>query len=378
MNKIRIAIVLIFLLIMGIMLTASGITDIIKLNGNVPDFNYDSIYGIKKGDFTGGYVANIYDCYANETTTNTTMGIETSSRTSEEYFIMPLVNEEGLSKELYITISAAKIDDRKMLYDICDATWEYLDGNTDVAFPDMAVLTKVKNLDPELKGYLIEWFQKTEIYGTNASEIEKHILPYELKIYNPNTPYYNLVGGLAIIAVFAVVGVLAYKKLRAQNEPVQANYSAPANYNAADSGFNGSPVLQNNNAAAGFAETFTPPPPQPIPDIPQPVQPDEFFARPVRNPVQKSEPEAKMAEPASAAKSESEYVSASGEELSNAEESFSVSVSDMDGLDTSSLSMDNLDYFDTESEFAEDDGAFDFSNDGDYGEVDSDSIKLSE
>ncbi|MGN0674768.1 MAG: DUF6709 family protein [Oscillospiraceae bacterium] len=377
MNKIRIAIVLIVLFIMGIMLTVSGITDIIKLNGYIPDFNYDSIYGIKKGDFVGGYVANIYDCYANETTTNTTMGIETSSRTSEEYFIMPLINEEGVSKELYITISAAKIDDRQMLYDICDATWEYLDGNTDVFFPDMAVLTRVKDLDPELKGYLIEWFKEIEIYGTSASEIEKHILPYELKIYNPNTPYYNLAGGLAIIAVFAVVGVLAYKKLRAQNEPVQAAYSAPANYNAADPGFNGSPVLQNSTAASGFTETFTPPT-QPLPDIPQPVQPDEFFARPLRNPIPKSESETKIAESASAAKPESEYVTASGKELSDAEESFSVSANDMDGLDTSSLNMDNLDYLDNESEFAEDDGSFDFSNDSDYGEVDSDSITLSE
>ena len=44
--------------------------------------------------FVQGYVENIFDCYASETTTETTMGIETSSRTSEEYFLMPLLVDD--------------------------------------------------------------------------------------------------------------------------------------------------------------------------------------------------------------------------------------------------------------------------------------------
>lgn len=78
MTKIRIAIVLIFLLVIGIMLTVSGVKDIIRLNGYIPDFNFDSMADIKKGGFVQGYVETILDCYASETTTNTTMGIETS------------------------------------------------------------------------------------------------------------------------------------------------------------------------------------------------------------------------------------------------------------------------------------------------------------
>ncbi len=51
MNKIRIAIVFIFLAIAGVVLTVSGISDIIKINGYIPDFNYDSMQNVKKGDF---------------------------------------------------------------------------------------------------------------------------------------------------------------------------------------------------------------------------------------------------------------------------------------------------------------------------------------
>ena len=103
MNKIRITVVLVFLLVMGVVLTVSGVRDIIRINGYVPDFNFDSMADIKKGGFVQGYVENIFDCYASETTTETTMGIETSSRTSEEYFLMPLINESDVDNELYVT-----------------------------------------------------------------------------------------------------------------------------------------------------------------------------------------------------------------------------------------------------------------------------------
>ena len=64
-------VVLVFLLVMGVVLTVSGVRDIIRINGYVPDFNFDSMADIKKGGFVQGYVENIFDCYASETTTET-------------------------------------------------------------------------------------------------------------------------------------------------------------------------------------------------------------------------------------------------------------------------------------------------------------------
>ena len=50
---------------------------------------------------------------------------------------------------------------------------------------------------------------------------------------------------------------------------------------------------------------------------------------------------------------------------------------DMDGLDTSALSTDGLDYYDTAEE---NDGysEFEFSNDGDFADADADSIEISD
>lgn len=350
MYKVRIAIVLIFLLAMGVMMTVNGVKDIISINGYVPDFNFDSVADVKKGGFVQGYVANIYDCYASETTTNTTMGIETSSRTSEEYFLMPLINEADADKDLYVTISASNIDDRKLLYAVCDDTWEYIDGNTDIEFTEMYIVARVKKMDSDLMPLLTDWFTSSGIYGS-AAEAEQHVVPYEFVVYrNPNAPYINLIVGLVIIAVFIVAGVIVYKKTRPVYPAAETAYSpasSPAPHQTADNpGASGNSFAESGRPAA-----------VPVPDIPQPVQPDEFFARPERKTAPAAEKEPPKPEP-------------------KAQESAPAFVpGDMDGLDTSALDTDGLEYYETPAD-SEDYSGYDFSNDGDFADADADSIQL--
>lgn len=348
MFKIRIAIVLIFLFVLGVSLTVHGVSDIIKLNGYVPDFNYDSMADVKKGSFVQGYVENIFDCYASETTTNTTMGIETSSRTSEEYFLMPLINDEDVENELYVTISASKYEDRQLLYDVCDDTWEYLDGNTDIDFTEMYIVARVKKMDDDLMPFLVDWFKEAGIYKSD-SEVEQHVIPYEFVVYqNLNTPYINLGIGLVIIAVFAVAGVIAYKKMRPSSPAAEAAYPSR------DSAYS-----TENTAASGNGFTESSRPAVPIPDIPQPVQPDDFFTKPERKTAAAEEQPAPKPEP-------------------KPQEQAPVFVpGNMDDLDTSALNTDDLKYYDSA---AEEDGyaEYEFSNDGDFADSDADSIELSD
>lgn len=349
MFKIRIAIVLIFLFVMGIVLTVQGISDVIKINGYVPDFNYDSMTDVKKGSFVQGYVANIYDCYASETTTETNYGVETSSRTSEEYFLMPLINEEDEAKDLFITISASHIDDRKTLLAVRNDTWKYMSGNTDIDFTEMYIVARVKEIDDDLMPLLLEYLTENEFYGSR-SEAQQHVVPYELVIYrNLNAPYISLIVGLVIIAAFAVAGVIVYKKTRPTYPAAETGYYSPSP----------SAVQNTENASAGgFAENSRPAP-MPIPDIPQPLQPDEFFARPARKPAPAEEKEPPKPEPQSQPQAPA-FVP-----------------EDMDGLDTSALNTDGLDYYDTAEE---NDGysEYEFSNDGDFADADADSVELSE
>ncbi|MDE6763039.1 MAG: hypothetical protein K2J73_05105 [Oscillospiraceae bacterium] len=347
MFKIRIAIVLIFLFILGVALTVQGTADIIKLNGYVPDFNYDSMADVKKGSFVQGYVENIFDCYASETTTNTTMGIETSSRTSEEYFLMPLINDEDIENSLYVTISASKYEDRQLLYAVCDDTWEYLDGNTGIDFTEMYIVARVKKMDDDLMPFLVDWFKEAGIYES-ASEVKQHVIPYEFVVYQDlNAPYINLIVGLVIIAVFAVAGVILYKKSRP---------SYPAAENAYPS--QTSPYQSENTSASGNGFSESSRPVIPVPDIPQPVQPDDFFAKPER-------------------KSASAEQSVPAPESKPQEQAPAFVPGNMDDLDTSALNTDDLKYYDSAAEedsYAE----YEFSNDGDFADADADSIELSD
>ncbi len=288
MTKIRIAIVLIVLFVTGIVLTVSGLSDIIKLSGNVPDFNYESMQNLKSGSFVQGYVWNIDGCYGYVNTTNSTMGIETSSYTSEEYFAMPLVNETDLAEGLYITVSAKKKADRDLLYDICDATWEYYEGNEDAYFPEMGIVAKVKKLDPEWEDYLVEWFQLEPAYFESEADARAHIVPYELQIYNPSSAYTSLGIGLVIILAFVVVGIIIYSKYKASLTPYSAQSAAPAADDFA---------IERKPSENGFEEAYTPPQPVPIPDIPQPVQPDEFFAKAPKAAPVAEEPQEELAAP---------------------------------------------------------------------------------
>ncbi len=289
------------LLIFGVKFTADGLSDIIKLSGNIKDFNSESIADIKKGDIVAGYIANIYDCYAGETTTNTTMGIETSSYTSREYFIMPLVNDEDLARDMFVSVSVSKEADRDIMYRICDATYEYLDGNEDAEFPEMAFVAKAEPLDDELKGYLLEWFEDVEYFEGGRAEAEAHIIPYDLVLYNSNSAYISLAVGLLFIGILIVVAAIFIHKNKTKNDSTQEmqQFDGFRQVNNDDSGMEGaqSGSVQNGFAESQYAPSYN------VQDIPQPVQPDEFFARPERKPKTSDAPKApKAPEPHAAEK----------------------------------------------------------------------------
>ncbi|MBP1549408.1 MAG: hypothetical protein J6A05_05330 [Oscillospiraceae bacterium] len=325
MFKVRITIVLIALFVVGIVLTFSGVSNLIKMSGNIKDFNYDSMQDIKKGDIVQGYVLNIDGCYAYTTTTNTKYGIETSSYTSDEYFLMPLVNETDFEKDLFITIIAQKKADRDLLYDISDATWEYYEGNVDVTFPEMGIVAKVDKLDAEYEGYLIECLLEAEYYS-NASEARSHVIPYTLTIYNPSSAYTSLGIGLVIIVIYVVVGLILYSKYKASKTASVAQETAASN----------DFTIESKPSESGFGESYTQPQPVPMPELTQPTDADEFFA---------AKPKKVTAPPVEAVKEEPKEEPAAPE-----------IAGEMSGLDTSGLFNDadyEVNYASDESEFIE-------------------------
>lgn len=235
--KTRIVILVIVFFIAGMGLTVSSISNIIKLNGYVPDFNYDSIADIKKGDFVCGYIENIFGNYASETTTNTTMGIETSSHVSREYFVMPLINSGDLDKELYITVSASRKEDVDLLNAIMDDTYDYLDGKENIDWHEMAFVGHAVKLDSELNKYLTEWFEDYEFFD---DDIQNHIIPYELVCYDTSNMYTSLVIGLVLTGVCIAVALVFYFKTRSVKVPDSSGNTVPA----ADNAFSEAPAAE--------------------------------------------------------------------------------------------------------------------------------------
>ncbi len=296
MNKLRLIILALVFLIMGGGLTISGVSDIIKIGGDIPDFNFESIADIQKGDFAAGYIANIYDCYAGETTTNTTMGIETSSYTSREYFIMPLVNDKDLGNDMFISVSVSDKEDRDLLYAICDATYEYLDGNEDADFPEMAFLGRAAVLDDELMGYMADWFEEAGYFEGGRSEAMAHIIPYDLMLYNPNSAYISLVVGLIMIAAVIVAAIIIFHiskgKTKQDNPAENQEFTGYTQVNSEPAPAPEFPAPETSAPEnIGFAEND-----YSQPDIPQPIDADAFFAKPEKpKPVREEQPAAPAA-----------------------------------------------------------------------------------
>ena len=290
MYKLRIAIVLIVLFIMGIVMTINGVSDLIKLSGDIPDFNYESMQDIKKGDFVQGYIWNIEGCYANTTTTETTFGIETNSYVSAEYFVMPLINDADLSENMYISITASNKEHRKTLYDICDATWEYYGGNENASFPDMTIVAKVQKLDTDYADFLVEWFQMDPPYFENEADARAHIVPYTLVIYNTSSAYISLAIGLIILLLFAAVGIVIFMKFKKeQSANTIPTFEQPAN----------DFTIESKPSENGFGESHTPPQPVPMPMLSQPTDADEFFSTKPKVTVPVAEEEKKEENPPS-------------------------------------------------------------------------------
>lgn len=293
LNKIRVAIVFIFLAISGLMLTIGGISDIIRLNGEIAIFNLDDMRNVKKGDIVGGIVWNVYSNYANETTTNTTMGVKTSSYTSREYFVMGVWSDDS-DEELYITLSASKKEDIDMILKIIN----YENNNEDWDdHPEYPVYAKVKSLDSDLNGFLIEEIEAQEIFDSRA-EVQRHIIPVELAVYYPKTAYTNLTVGIVMLAIVIIVGFILWRIFMPKRV-----VPAPI-----------TPPTAEPSAANGFSETYTSP--QPMPNISQPVQPDDFFPDPKvkqkAEPAAKPEPQKEPPKPVSTGNYEDTHIDTSG------------------------------------------------------------------
>lgn len=203
----------------GAMSFRSDIKKNIEREENIIDFMYPSEY--KLNENVCGYINYLYECFCEETTTNTVNGIKTSSRVSGSYYLMPIINSDD-DKMYYITVLVKDKDLTALCEQLVDDTYTYLSSDADVEFTDVFFTGKVKPLESEVKSYLVDWLTEVELFEDNSTAtIDKYILPYQLEEYNMENHFSSakmfIPIGIIVVAVCAAILVTVYKRNKQQN-----------------------------------------------------------------------------------------------------------------------------------------------------------------
>lgn len=200
---------------------------------NIIDFMYPSDY--KLNENVCGYINYLYECFCEETTTNTVNGVKTSSRVSGSYYLMPITNSND-NKMYYITVLAKDKDFTALCEQLVDDTYAYLLSDDDIEFTDVFFTGKIKPLESEVKSYLVDWVTDAELFEDNSTAtIDKYVLPYQIEEYNMENHFRSakifIPIGVVIVAVCTVILVLVVKKNKKQNEEQSDfNTTYPSNY----------------------------------------------------------------------------------------------------------------------------------------------------
>lgn len=320
---------------------------------NIIDFMYPSDY--KLNENVCGYINYLYECFCEETTTNTVNGVKTSSRVSGSYYLMPIINSND-NNMYYITVLIKDKDFTALCEQLVDDTYAYLVGD-DVEFTDVFFTGKIKPLESEVKDYLIDWVTDVELFEDNSvSTIDKYVLPYQLEEYNLDNHYSSaklfIPIGIVIVAVCTAILVVVIKKNKKQNEE-QSDFTTdnPNSYDTSYKEEEPTPASSEDKAYVSAAPLNEAKPYVPAPSVEE-VKPAAVSVPNVNQAAEASPAKQETAKVnTSAAPNESGMLSAtvSAEDVDNlpddssAKPTFNYDDDGMGGIDVSALDLSSLD-----------------------------------
>ena len=353
---------------------------------------YPSVY--KLNENVCGYINYLYECFCEETTTNTVNGVKTSSRVSGSYYLMPITNSND-NKMYYITVLAKDKDFTALCEQLVDDTYAYILSDDDIEFTDVFFTGKIKPLESEVKSYLVDWVTDAELFEDNSTAtIDKYVLPYQIEEYNMENHFRSakifIPIGVVIVAVCTVVLVLVVKKNKKQNEEQSdLNTTYPNNYDTSYKPEEPAPALNvpNNYTPAATSEEVRTSVPVTTAEEVKPAAADVSNVEETDEATAAEKEGTETAE-ANAVSDESGMLSAtvSAEDVDNlpddssAKPTFNYDDGGMGGIDVSALDLSSLDdYKDEETDDEPADNNIYSSDDEEYTfDADPASIQLSD
>lgn len=197
---IRLAILVLFLAIGGIIFLVIGIKQKVEFNQPRADLETVTANELKEGMFVEGEIYELWNEFAYTEEYESTLGVKHNEKTTDRFFALPMEYSFYMDDLKFIAIcSRDKSELSKMVKMSKEAAELYQNGKELVT--TMHFVGKVQKLENEY----LQFFKEDIAYelGVGISEAEQYIVPYVIRSW-PND---NSTAGIIIGAVMAVLGL---------------------------------------------------------------------------------------------------------------------------------------------------------------------------
>lgn len=176
---------------------------------DVLDEGLQSEEELKRGLAIDSEIYLLLECFGSEQTSYKNRSGQTTSTSTDYYYILPVFVGEDETYYVAIEVSG-KSDDLYTYEKIANETVDWLYGVSDTAGSYSVEFTGyLDKLDKEAYGYMKDWFEDTGFFESDA-DIEKYVLPYVAKPYKVDIVkkmVFFFVGMLVLGIVLLVAGL---------------------------------------------------------------------------------------------------------------------------------------------------------------------------
>ena len=197
---IRLAILVLFLAIGGIIFLVMGIRQKIEFNQPRADIETVTANELKEGMFVEGEIYELWNEFAYTEQYESTLGIKHNERTTDRFFTLPMEYSFYMDNLKFIAICSRDKSELSKMEKMEKEALEYYNNDKELV-TTMHFVGKVQKLDKEY----LEFFKENValLMGVGINETDQYIAPYVIRSW----PEDNSSAGIIIGAVMAALGL---------------------------------------------------------------------------------------------------------------------------------------------------------------------------